>query len=182
MSQRDRNPARAKRTVSTSMVLGLLLVPLSAFAASVLISDRAQTEAEASAPAPAPISTPVTATGFAIQTATAADLAAACGETGMGMVAAEMEGSISDIQQAALDALRDICAEHGTPLPGKPAPEPLAQTVVLADSQPASSADEGAEVGWEVDYDDDQDDDEWDDEDHHDDDRDEDDHDEGDDD
>ena len=164
MSQRDRNPARAKRSVSTSMVLGLLLVPLSAYAASVLIGDRPQSELEA--PAPASLSTPVTATDFAIQTATAADLAAACGETGMGMVGAETEGSISDIQQAALDALREICAEQGMPLPGKPAPEPLTQTVVLADSQPASSADEGAEVGWEVEYDDDHDEDEWDDDDH----------------
>jgi len=174
MSQRDRNPARAKRSVSTSMVLGLLLVPLSAYAASVLIGDRPQTELEAPAPASAPasLSTPVTATDFAIQTATAADLAAACGETGMGLVAAETEGSISDVQQAALDALREICAEQGMPLPGKPAPEPLTQTVVLADSQPASSADEGAEVGWEVEYDDDHDEDEWDDYDHEDDDHD----------
>ena len=163
MSQRDRNPARAKRSVSISMVLGLLLVPLSAYAASVLIGDRAQTEPEVPPPASSPLPTPVTATDFAIETATAADLAAACGETGMGMVAAEMEGSISDIQQAALDALREICAEQGMPLPGKPAPEPLTQTVVLADSQPASSVDRGAEVGWEVKYDDDHDDDEWDD-------------------
>jgi hypothetical protein len=169
MSQRDRNPARAKRTVSTSMVLGLLLVPLSAFAASVLISDRAQTEPEAPAPASASLPTPVTAIDFAIQTATAADLAAACGETGMGMVAAEMDGSISDIQQAALDALREICVEQGMPLPGKPAPEPLTQTVVLAESRPASSADQAAEVGWEVEYDDDHDEDEWDDDDHDDD-------------
>jgi hypothetical protein len=182
MSQRDRNPARAKRTVSTSMVLGLLLVPLSAFAASVLISDRAQTEPEAPAPASASLPTPVTAIDFAIQTATAADLAAACGETGMGMVAAEMEGSIGDIQQAALDALREICAEQGMPLPGKPAPQSLTQTVVLADSQPASSSDEGAEVGWEVEYDDDHDEDEWDDDDHDEDHDDDDDHDEGDDD
>jgi hypothetical protein len=132
----------------------------------------------------ASLSTPVTATDFAVQTATAADLAAACGETGTGMVAAEMEGSISDIQQAALDALREICAEQGMPLPGKPAPEPLTQTVILADSLPASSADEGAEVGWEVEYDDDHDDDEWDEEDHDDDhdDDDDDDHEEGDDD
>jgi len=169
MSQRDHNPARAKRSVTTSMVLGLLLVPLSAFAASVLIGDRAQTEPEAPAPASAPLTTPVTATDFAIETATVADLTAACGETGMGMVAAEMDGSISDIQQAALDALREICVEQGMPLPGKPAPEPLTQTVVLAESRPASSADQAAEVGWEVEYDDDHDEDEWDDDDHDDD-------------
>lgn len=165
MSQRDRNPARAKRSVTTSMVLGLLLVPLSAFAASVLIGDRAQTEPEAPAPASAPLTTPVTATDFAIETATAADLTAACGETGMGMVAAEIDGSISDIQQAALDALREICAEQGMPLPGKAAPEPLTQAVVLAESRPAS-VEEGTEVGWEVEYDDDHEEDEWDEDDH----------------
>jgi hypothetical protein len=157
------------------MVLGLLLVPLSAYAASVLISDRAQSGPEAPAPATASLPASVPATDFAIETATAADLAAACGETGMGMVAAEMEGSISAIQQAALDALREICAEQGIPLPGKPAPEPLTQTVILADS-PASSTDDGSEVGWEVQYDD-----AWDDDDH-DDDHDDDDHDGGDDD
>jgi hypothetical protein len=145
------------------MVVGLLLVPLSAYAASVLISDRAQTEPEAPAPVSASISTPVTAPDFATQTATEADLAAACGETGLGMVASEMEGSISDIQQAALDALREICSEQGMPLPGKSAPQPLTQTVVLADSQPTASAGESAEVGWEVEYDDDHDDDEGDD-------------------
>jgi hypothetical protein len=160
------------------MVLGLLLVPLSAYAASILIGDRAQTEPEAPAPAPAsapaPLSTAMTTTDFATQTATAADLGAACGETGMGMVAAEMEGSITDIQQAALDALREICAEQGMPLPGKPAPEPLTQTVVLADSQPTSSAGSGAEVGWEVEHDDDRDEDH--DDDDHDEDHDDDDH------
>jgi hypothetical protein len=114
----------------------------------------------------------VPVTDFEIETATAADLAAACGETGMGMVAAEIEGSISAIQQAALDALREICAEQGIPLPGTPVPEPLTQTVIHADS-PASSTDEGSEVGWEVEYDDDDD---------HDDDHEDDDHDEGDDD
>ncbi|HSK07617.1 MAG TPA: hypothetical protein VK990_08875, partial [Acidimicrobiia bacterium] len=147
------------------MVLGLLLIPLSAYAASVLVIDRAQTEPGTPPPAASPFSTSVTTTDFAIETATAADLAAACGETGMGMVAAEMDGSISDIQQAALDALREICAEQGMPLPGKPAPEPHTQTVVLADSQPAGSADSGTEIGWEVEYDDDLDD-EWDDDDH----------------
>ncbi|HEX6146703.1 MAG TPA: hypothetical protein VF083_07990 [Acidimicrobiia bacterium] len=159
MSQRDRNPA--KRSLSTSMVLGLLLVPLSAYAASVMIGDRAQAEPEApaSASAPAPLSTPITTTDFATETATAADLAAACGETGAGMVAAEMEGSITDIQQAALDALREICAEQGMPLPGKPAPEPLTQTVILADSQPNSPPGSAAEVGSEVEHDDDEDDD-----------------------
>ena len=159
MSQRDHNPTRARRSVSASVLAGMLLVPLSAYAASVLVSDRTQVEPEAAVPAP--IYTPVTVTDFATQTASAADLEAACGDVGLGMVGAELDGSISDIQQAALDALREICAQQGMPLPGKPAPQPITQTVILADGQPAPSIGDGAESEWEI-----QDDDhEWDDDD-----------------
>jgi len=163
MSQRDHDPRRAKRSVSASVLVGMLLVPLSAYAASVLVSDKTQVEPEARVPAP--IYTPVTVTDFATQTASAADLEAACGDVGLGMVAAELDGSISDIQQAALDALREICVQQGMPLPGKPAPQPITQTVILADGQPAPSIGDGAESEWEI-----QDDDhEWDDDDYYDD-------------
>jgi hypothetical protein len=105
-------------------------------------------------------------TEFAPQTATAADLEAACGELGVGMVAAEADGSITDIQQAALDALREICAQQGMPLPGKPAPPPVTQTVVLADSQPTTTVGGSPEVEFDDDHE--ADDDQWEDDDDHD--------------
>jgi hypothetical protein len=142
-----------------SVLVGLVLVPLSAYAASILVSDRMPAESEASIPAP--VATPVTVTDFAAQTASAADLEAACGDAGLGMVAAEADGSIGDVEQAALDALREICAEQGMPLPGKPAPPPLTQTVVLADNGPAPAV--GSEVEWGVEDDDDRDEDDHDD-------------------
>jgi hypothetical protein len=174
MSQPDRNTTKAKRSVSASLLLGLLLVPLSAYAASVLVGDRVEPVAEA--PAPPPVATPVTVTEFAPQTATAADLEAACGDLGRGMVAAEAEGSITDVQQAALDALREICAQQGMPLPGKPAPPPVTQTVVLADSQPTTTVGGSPEI--ELDDDQESDDDQWEDDDHEEDDDHDDDHDE----
>jgi hypothetical protein len=133
----------------------LVLVPLSAYAASILVSDRIPVEPEATIPAP--VATPVTVTDFAAQTASAANLEAACGDAGLGMVAAETDGSIGDIEQAALDALREICAQQGMPLPRKPVPPPITQTVVLADNGPVPTG--GSEVEWDVEYDDDRDDD-----------------------
>jgi hypothetical protein len=79
-------------------------------------------------------------------------------------VAAEAGGSIGDIAQGALDALREICAQQGMPLPGKPVPPPITQTVVLADNGPAPTV--GSETELEVEYDDDRDDEDHDDEDH----------------
>ena len=153
MGRPERSPAGAKRSVSISVLVGLALVPLSAYAATVLVGDRIPAEPGASISAPA--DTPVT--GFATQTASAADLEAACGDAGLGMVAAETGGAIGDTEQAALDALREICAQQGMPLPGKAEPPPITQTVVLADNGPAPTV--GSEVEWEVDYDDDWDDD-----------------------
>jgi hypothetical protein len=170
MGRPERSPAGAKRSVSISVLVGLVLVPVSAYAASVLVGDR--TSAEPDTSISAPVATPVA--DFDTETASAADLQAACGDAGLGMIAAEADGTIGDIEQAALDALREICAQQGMPLPGKTAPPPPAQTVVLTDNGPAPTV--GSEVEWEVEYDDDRDDDDagddWDDdgEDHDDDD------------
>jgi len=117
-----------RKGLSASVALGTLLIPLTAFAASVMVGDGTAAD-----PATTVTSTIVeTKVGpvFTSQTATAADLVAACGEAGLDLVDSEAEGSITDIQQAALDALREICAQQGMPLPGKPVPEPIVETVV----------------------------------------------------
>jgi len=117
------------KKLSASIALGTLLIPLSAFAASVLVKDVPPVESTTTSVTSSAV--PVATTGFATQTATAADLEAACGVEGLRLVQAESDLSISSIQQAALDALREICLQEGMPLPGKPAPEPVTQTVVV---------------------------------------------------
>jgi hypothetical protein len=167
------NGTRAKRSVSASVAIGLMLVPLSAFAASVLV-DRATgaepVEDVVEAPAAAPMESAVPAA------TTSNDLVTACGDAGPDMVAMEAEGTISAIQQAALDALRPICADHGLALPGKPAPPPVVETVVLAELQPLPEPPASATTSFQDDDDDhgDDDDDHGDDDDEDDDDHDED--------
>ena len=74
----------------------------------------------------------------AVAEATAADLTRACGPAGEQLVAKEAAGTISPVQQAALDALRPICEAQGMPLAGKPAVPPIVHTVtVQAASEPA---------------------------------------------
>ena len=72
---------------------------------------------------------------------TGADLETACGVAGLAMVAAETAGTISQLQQAALDALRGICAEQGMPLPAPAALQPVA-----TEPAPPSPAPTGEQV------------------------------------
>jgi len=111
---------RSKKSVSLSVMLGTLLVPLSAYAASSFVETSGATE---SVTAP---ETPVVESAANTAPSIGADLETACGEAGLAMVAAETDGTISQLQQAALDALRGICAEQGMPLPAPPAPQPVA--------------------------------------------------------
>jgi hypothetical protein len=128
------NGKRAGRSVSASILIGTLLVPLSAYAASVLIDRPQQSDPQ---PEVTVSSTPaVVEATVDPMAATAEDLAAACGEVGLQMVEAETNGSITEVQQAALDALRQVCADQGSPLPAKPVPQPVTDTVVVAGTQP----------------------------------------------
>lgn len=122
MTARDPAP-RQKKGVLLSLVVGALLVPLAAYAASSLVSDAA---------VPTTVSAPTTTAPAAevAAAASSADIALACGEEGMRLVAAESDGTISDVQQAALDALRDICVTEGSPLP--------APTISAAPSTPST--------------------------------------------
>lgn len=122
----------AKNKLTLSMIVGTLLVPISAVAA-IWLSDPGQV-AEAETPTTtttAVANTAQPAPAFDNVRATEADLRAACGYVGMTLVDAERNGTISDVQQAALDALRDICDEQGLSLPPPPTPDPQTQTVVI---------------------------------------------------
>jgi hypothetical protein len=128
---RGNSSGSAKNKLTLSMIVGTLLVPVSAVAA-IWLSDPGQV-AEAETPTttttPAVANTAQPAPAFDNVRASEADLRAACGYVGMTLVDAERNGTISDVQQAALDALRDICDEQGLSLPPPPTPDP--QTVVV---------------------------------------------------
>jgi hypothetical protein len=135
---------------SASLIIGLLLVPLSAVAAVALVSPDTPAEAATVAATETTLnettttSTTTVETTIAPEIASAADLAAACGEQGLSLVDKESGGTISPLEQAALDSLRAICDSEGMGLPGKPAPEPVVETVTVAAGSGSSSSDAGS--------------------------------------
>lgn len=128
----------AQKGLSLSIIVGTLLVPLTALAA-IWLTDPDQGTDVTSAPTPAaPITTvtrqPTTAATIDI----AADLETACGPEGTQLVSLEASESITDVQQAALDALREVCEQHGIPLPPKAVADPIVRTVVVPAATAAS--------------------------------------------
>lgn len=121
-----------KGSLTVSMIVGTLLVPLSAVLAVWLTgaNDPAGAETTASVPPTTLATTPQT-TAARI---TEADIEAACGPDGMQLVTLEAKGTITDVQQAALDALRELCDQRGLSLPDKPAGEPIVRTIVVPDA------------------------------------------------
>jgi hypothetical protein len=129
------------RRFTASVVAGLILVPAAAAAAVFVVGHDLPAEAQVELAAPAespPESAAVTGDSYVIDpvTASAADLAAACGADGMHLVSLESEQLITQVQQAALDALRQLCAESGMALPAPPAPPPIVQTVTKTTETP----------------------------------------------
>lgn len=137
-------PAKATRKAGTrplSVILGTLLIPVSALTAFAFVNPDPGPQAVKDIDTQAGVD-PASQVVFNPGTATAEDLAAACGPAGLALVDAESAGSISDVQQAALDALREICSQQGIELPGKPVPEPIVQQVIVqtATTSPPSSS------------------------------------------
>lgn len=132
--------AKTSTRFSLSLIVGLLAIPVAAIGAVAMTGDRAPEEEATTVvtSAEAPASQQVVF--GAVADATADDLAAACGDAGLALVAAEEDGSITDLQQAALDALRPICESQGTALPGKAAPEPITRTITVHQTAPAAPA------------------------------------------
>lgn len=132
---------------STSLIVGLLLVPLSAVAAVALVNPDAS--AEDGAAAEAVVAGVRTTTGVEEivipEIASTDDLEEACGEQGLALVMKEADETISALEQAALDSLRAICRAEGMELPGPPAPEAVVETVTVV-AGPASTDDGGETV------------------------------------
>ncbi len=147
-----------------SVIVGTLLIPLSALAAYALVPPAA-TEDPSVAQASDETVTTSTTVVYDTGVATPQDLAEACGPAGLALVDAEDNETISDLQQAALDALREICDQQGMALPGKKAPDPIVQTIVVESGSsnqavdesttttlPAVSADSGSQSQYQGDH------------------------------
>ncbi len=169
------------------LIVGIILLPIGAAASVGLMrsdttptaSTVANTEAEASTTTSPPSTDVVVET--VVPGTNSADLAAACGEDGLELVRHESDDTITELQQAALDALRQVCAEAELPLPGPPAPPPVIRTVTLAASDSPTTTidgdrhedgdhddDDHDDDDHDDDHDDDEDDDHDEDEDHED--------------
>lgn len=155
----------AKRGLTLSMIVGTLLVPLTALAA-IWLADPERVEESSTPSVDITSATIATPQSRSAQTGDiAADLQAACGPEGMQLVSLEDSHTITDIQQAALDALREVCLQQGIALPPKPSPEPVVQTVVVPATATAGPAPSTTAPTYDDDHDDDEHEDEHDDDD-----------------
>ena len=87
------------------------------------------------------------------------------------LVDLEVAGAITDVQQAALDALRPLCEQQGLALPPAPVPAPIVQTISVSATVPPTTV-TTVDDDWEDDHHE-EDDHEDEDDDHEDDDHDE---------
>jgi hypothetical protein len=132
----DRTPTKKRgQKFGLTAVLGVVMVPAAAIVAVALLQPATTTETEPvdvelAAATEVAVDSPNT-TEFVIEPVTSSDddLIAACTEDGLWLVALEGSGEITELQAAALDALRQLCEEAGMPLPGPPAPPAVVRTV-----------------------------------------------------
>ena len=139
---------RSRSRLTGAIVAGLLIVPVTAIAALAIVGTvarppGAQAAAEVAA---STTSVPTLASGATTSTTPVADeadpsdeeaLIEACTTDVAGLLAKERGGAITDVESAALDALREICAARGLPISGPPAPAPI---VTVVESRPVSAA------------------------------------------
>jgi hypothetical protein len=146
------NVKKDSNRATWSLLAGLALVPLSAVAAFALVSpserpggndvEYAAADLVATSVATAPTTAARGETVVVVEpaTATRADLEAACGPDGQALVEREYAGDITPVEQAALDALRQICEAEGLVLAGPPAPPDVVRTVRVKAPPPPSAA------------------------------------------
>jgi len=107
---------KKRKTLIAALVLGALAGPAVALGASGFLSGGDLAEATAT-PAPVAASAVMTTEAVSVpETDAEADLLEACTVDGHALTEAEAAGTITDVEQAAPDALRDICTEAGLDL------------------------------------------------------------------
>ena len=157
----ERGPSKGRGTrVSGSVIAGLLLVPATAIAAVAIVGATARppaaeaidevTETTAAIEDTTTTSTLVDVGGLADAEA----LEKACTESAEYLIEQELEESLDELEVAALDALRQICDEHGMTIAGPPEPEPIVQVVTVVDAPSTTTTDTSDAVASD-DYDDD---------------------------
>lgn len=139
-----------KRWFVVALVAGFAAVPVLAIASGLVLAPGPHQSGRSGGPNASLLLTPVELRGptvvpnpvFDLE----ADLADACGPAGLALVAQESEGTISPLQQGALDALRDVCADEGLPLPAKSLEPEIVEVVVVEQVAPshAPTFDEGS--------------------------------------
>jgi len=121
-----------------ALVIGLVAAPALALTASGLLGGEAEADESPTTTAAAGALV-TTAPAAATTTTPAADLETACTTEGASLVAREAAGMLSDLQQAALDALRPICEAEGFAMEAAPGAE-IAPPVTSAASPTAGAA------------------------------------------
>ena len=164
MSRNTQTTKAGSRTGAT-VALSVVLVPAAALLAVALANPASPEESTVEVEAEAGTTT----TSVVVQaaptvviepvTSTEADLVAACTVDGIALVEAEANGEITELQSAALDALRQLCAEAGLEMPGPPAPPPVVRTVTVAGPTDPPDGTPNPGGGGDDDDDDDHDDD-----------------------
>jgi hypothetical protein len=125
---RGREQMEARRAgLAIAVVVGLLTGPALAVGATRVFQRPGSSGAGESVSTSI---TAVTSTASVIDPAVAvagsggpSDMELACGSEGQSLIAREANGTITGIEQAALDSLRPICKEAGMPLVGLTATE-----------------------------------------------------------
>lgn len=131
------------KTMLVGLIVGTLSIPALVLAATTLAGPSDDVAAESTTSttdAPVEETTPTTNPPTATAPDPAVALEAACGADGLSLVAAEADGSISALQQAALDALRPVCSEAGMALPMPPTPEPVVVVETVEASAPVATS------------------------------------------
>jgi len=166
---------RKRKTLIAALVLGALAGPAVALGASGFLSGGDVAEASA-APAPVAASVVMATEAVAVpETDAESDLLEACTVDGHALTQAEAAGTITDVEQAALDALRDICTEAGLDLAEPVLDEITEQIVIRTVTVSATSTGGGYDDDGEDDDDDEEHEEEEEEEEEHEDDEDEDD-------
>lgn len=121
------------KSFGTSFVAGVVLLPAAAILSVALIGQAAPEE-----PVEAALVADTTVAAVVVQAEAPAspflsdlDIWTACVPDAAGLIEKETAGTITPVEDAALDALRAICAEEGIPLDGPPPPPPVSRTVYV---------------------------------------------------
>lgn len=140
------NAGRPKqgRKVTGSVIAGLLLVPATAIAAVAIVGATSSETTDEAFDEGATITVEVEAELASMDADSSDDDLSdlekeACEGGAEELIEREADGTITDLEAAALDALREICDEAGMTLEGPPQPDPVVQVVTVVNDSPDSS-------------------------------------------